>query len=164
MKYLIRVFALIIVISIVANSCKKSENVKVERNEEMQELTPEQGGLAGSMKKASISMRRLARAVEYNDWVQMDLLTKGLKENIGFNCVELYMIENNDIPHEFTVLSSKFNNALNKLMLCSKDQDTGNANVEFNNLVKSCDACHESFNKDAKTKLDFTDERQKHTH
>jgi cytochrome c556 len=164
MKYLIRVFALIIVISIVANSCKKSENVKVERNEEMQELTPEQGGLAGSMKKASISMRRLARAVEYNDWVQMDLLTKELKENIGFNCVELYMIENNDIPHEFTVLSSKFNNALNKLMLCSKDQDTGNANVEFNNLVKSCDACHESFNKDAKTKLDFTDERQKHTH
>ena len=164
MKYLIRVFALIIVISIVANSCKKSENVKVERNEEMQELTPEQGGLAGSMKKASISMRRLARAVEYNDWVQMDLLTKELKENIGFNCVELYMIENNDIPHEFTVLSSKFNNALNKLMLCSKDQDTGNANVEFNNLVKSCDASHESFNKDAKTKLDFTDERQKHTH
>jgi len=164
MKYLIRVFALIIVISIVANSCKKSENVKVERNEEMQELTPEQGGLAGSMKKASISMRRLARAVEYNDWVQMDLLTKELKENIGFNCVELYMIENNDIPHEFTVLSSKFNNALNKLMLCSKDQDTGNANVEFNNLVKSCDACHESFNKDAKTKLDFTDEGQKQTH
>ena len=109
-------------------------------------------------------MRRLARAVEYNDWVQMDLLTKGLKENIGFNCVELYMIENNDIPHEFTVLSSKFNNALNKLMLCSKDQDTGNANVEFNNLVKSCDACHESFNKDAKTKLDFTDEGQKQTH
>ena len=164
MKYIIRVFALIIVISIVANSCKKSENVKVKRNEKMQELTPEQGGLAGSMKKASISMRRLARAVEYNDWVQMDLLTKELKENIGFNCVELYMIENNDIPHEFTVLSSKFNNALNKLMLCSKDQDTGNANVEFNNLVKSCDACHESFNKDAKTKLDFTDERQKHTH
>jgi cytochrome c556 len=157
MKYLIRVFAIIIVISSVTNSCKKSENVKVKRNEEMQKPTREQGGLAGSMKKASISMRRLARAVEYNDWVQMDLLTKELKENIGFNCVELYMIENNDIPHEFTVLSSKFNNALNKLMLCSKDQDTGNANVEFNNLVKSCDACHESFNKDAKTKLDFTD-------
>jgi len=98
-------------------------------------------------------MRRLARAVEYSDWGQMDLLTKELKENIGFNCVELYMIENNDIPHEFTALSSKFNNALNKLMLCSKDQDTGNTNVEFNNLVKSCDACHESFNNDAKTKL-----------
>ena len=102
-------------------------------------------------------MRRLARAVEYNDWVQMDLLTKALKENIGFNCVELYMIENNDIPHEFTVLSSKFNNALNKLMLRSKEQDSKNTNLEFNNLVKSCDACHESYNKDAKTKLDFAD-------
>ncbi len=106
-------------------------------------------------------MRRLARAVEYNDWAQMDLQTQELKENIGFNCVELYMIENNDIPHEFTVLSSKFNSALNKLILCSKDQDVNNANSEFNNLVKSCDACHESFNKDAKAKLDFTDSGQR---
>ncbi len=102
-------------------------------------------------------MRRLARAVEYNDWVQMDLLTKELKENIGFNCVELYMIENNDVSNEFMVLSSKFNSALNKLILCSKEQDTDNANLEFKNLVESCDACHDSFNKDAKTKLDFTD-------
>ena len=57
----------------------------------------------------------------------------------------------------FSVLSSKFNNALNKLILSSKEQDTDNANLEFNNLVKSCDACHESFNKDAKTELDFAD-------
>ena len=140
---------------------KKPEEAKIESVEEVQTLTPEHGSLAGAMKKASRSMRRLARAVEYNDWVQMDLLTKALKENIGFNCVELYMIENNDIPHEFTVLSSKFNNALNKLMLRSKEQDSKNTNLEFNNLVKSCDACHESFNEDAKAKLDFTDSGQR---
>ena len=105
-------------------------------------------------------MRRLARAVENNDWVEMDRWAEELKENIGFNCVELYMIENNDVSNEFMVLSSNFNSALNKLILCSKEQDTDNANLEFNNLVKSCDACHESFNKDAKTKLDFTDSNQ----
>ncbi len=161
MKNLLIVFAVIIGISVVTASCKKSEEVEVERVEEVQELTQEQGSLAGAMKKASIAMRRLARAVEYNDWAQMDLQTQELKENIGFNCVELYMIENNDMPHEFTVLSSKFNNALNKLMLCSKEQDSKNTNLEFNNLVKSCDACHEGFNKDAKTKLDFTDSVQR---
>ena len=157
MKNSLIIFAVIIGISIVTVSCKKSEEIKIERAGEVQMLTPDHGGLAGAMKKASRAMRRLSRAVEYNDWAQMDLQAQELKENIGFNCVELYMIENNDIPHEFTVLSSKFNNALNKLILCSKEQDVNNANSEFNNLVKSCDACHESFNKDAKTILDFTD-------
>ncbi len=157
MKYSLIVFTVIIGICIVSTSCKKSEEVKIERVEDVQAHTPDQGSLAGAMKKASRSMRRLARAVEYNDWVQMDLQTQELKENIGFNCVELYMIENNDIPHEFTVLSSKFNNALNKLMLCSKEQDSNNTNMEFNNLIKSCDACHQSFNKNAETELDFTD-------
>ena len=156
-KYSLTTFAIMIGISLVTASCKKPEEVEIKKHEEVNAHISEQGSLAGAMKKASIAMRRLARAVEYNDWVQMGLQTQELKENIGFNCVELYMIENNDIPHEFTVLSSKFNNALNKLMLRSKEQDSKNTNLEFNNLVKSCDACHESFNKDAKTKLDFAD-------
>ncbi len=157
MKYSLILSAIIIGIVLVSASCKKSEEVNIERIEKTQEFTTEQQSLAGAMKKASRTMRRLAKTVESNDWVEMAMWTEELKENIGFNCVELYMIENNDIPHEFTVLSSKFNNALNKLILCSKEQDTENANLEFNKLVKSCDACHESFNKDAKAKLDFTD-------
>ncbi len=160
MKYSLIIFAVIIGITIVTASCKKSEEAKIESVEEVQTLTPEHGSLAGAMKKASRTMRRLARTVENNDWVEMAMWAEELKENIGFNCVELYMIENDDISNEFTVLSSKFNSALNKLILCSKEQDTDNANLEFYNLVTSCDACHESFNKDAKTKLDFTDSNQ----
>jgi len=161
MKYSLIISIIILGISVTTVSCKKSEEVKVERVEEIQTKTPGQEGLAGAMKKASIMMRRLARATENNDWVQMNMWTEELKEGIGFNCVELYMIENNDVSYEFTVLSNKFNSAINKLILCSKEQDTDNANLEFNNLVKSCDACHESFNKDAKTKLDFTDSGQR---
>jgi hypothetical protein len=160
MKYSLIIFTVIIGISLITASCKKSEEIKTEGVEEAQTNVPRQGGLARAMKKASIAMRRLARAVENNDWVEMDMWTEELKEGIGFNCVELYMIENNDVSNEFTVLSSKFNSAVNKLILCSKEQDTDNAKLEFNNLVKSCDACHESFNKDAKTKLDFTDSNQ----
>ncbi len=157
MKYSLIISAVILGISIATASCKKSEEVKIERVEDVQENVPRQEGLAGAMKRASIMMGRLARAVENNDWVKMDMWTLELKEGIGFSCVELYMFENNDIPNEFTVLSNKFNSAINKLILCSKEQDTDNANLEFNNLVKSCKACHESFNKDAETKLDFTD-------
>ncbi len=157
MKYSLIISAVIIWVSLVTTSCKKSEEVKIERIDEVEVLTPEQGSLAGSMKEASRVMRRLARTVENSDWAEMTMWAEELNENIGFNCVELYMIENSDVSNEFMVLSSKFNSSLNKLILRSKEQDTDKANLEFNNLVKSCDACHEGFNKDAETELDFSD-------
>jgi hypothetical protein len=102
-------------------------------------------------------MRRLSRAVGNNNWVEIDMWTHELKEGIGFNCVKLYMIENPHVTEEFSVLSNKFNSAINKLIMCSKRQDRINANLEFDNLVESCDACHKSFNKDLEGQLDFTD-------
>ena len=157
MKHSLIILALILGTLMAIASCKKYDEVKVEEVEEVQANVLEQSVLAGAMKRASIMMRRLARAVENNNWVEMDMWTQELKEGIGFSCVKLYMIENHDVSDEFTVLSNKFNSAINKLILCSKEQDTINSNLEFDNLIKSCDACHESFNKDAKTKLDFTD-------
>jgi hypothetical protein len=154
MKHSLIILTLILGTLMAIASCKKPEEVEVE---EVQTYTQKQEGLAGAMKKASIMMRRLARAVENNNWVEMDMWTQELKEGIGFHCVELYMIENNNISDEFTELSNKFNSATNKLILCSKEHDTDNANLEFNKLIKSCDACHESFNKDMKKPLDFTD-------
>jgi len=160
MKYSLIIFAIFIGISLVTTSCKKSEEV-IERVEDVETLTSDLGSLEGAMKKASRTMRRLARTVENSDWDQMAMRAKDLKENIGFNCVELYMIENNDVSNEFMELSSNFNSTLNKLISCSKNQDADKANLEFGNLVRSCDACHESFNKDAETKLDFTDSEHK---
>ncbi len=157
MKYSLIILTLILGTLITIASCKKSEEVRVEEVEELQANVPEQSALAGAMKKASIMMRRLARAVENNNWVEMDMWTQELKEGIGFSCVKLHMIENPHVSEEFTVLSNKFNSAINKLILCSKEQDTINANLEFDNLIKSCDACHESFNKDMEGPLDFTD-------
>ncbi|MFQ5713312.1 MAG: hypothetical protein ACE5GU_04715 [Candidatus Scalinduaceae bacterium] len=155
MKYLLLISAVILGISITITSCKKSEEVEVERVGEVQTDVPKQGVLAGAMKKAAIMMRRLSKAVENNNWDKMDMWAHELKEGIGFTCVELYMVENNDIPSEFTILSDKFNSAINKIILCSKEHDTDNANLEFDNLVKSCDACHESFNKDMEGQLEF---------
>jgi hypothetical protein len=160
MKHSLIILALILGAITAIASCNKSEEVRVERVEEVEELqadVPEQSVLAGAMKRAGIMMRRLARAVENNNWVEMDMWTNELKEGIGFSCVKLYMIENPHVTEEFTVLSNKFNSAINKLILCSKEQDTINASLEFDNLIESCDACHESFNKDMKGPLDLTD-------
>jgi hypothetical protein len=160
MKYSLIILTLILGTLITIASCKKSEEVRVERVEEVEELqanVPEQSALAGAMKKAAITMRRLSRAVGNNNWVEIDMWTHELKEGIGFSCVTLYMIENPHVSEEFFVLGNKFNSAINKLIMCSKRQDRINANLEFDNLIESCDACHESFNKDMEGPLDFTD-------
>ena len=160
MKYSLIILALILGTITAIASCNKSEEVRVERVEEVEELqadVPEQSALAGAMKRAGIMMRRLSRAVENNNWVEIDMWTNELKEGIGFSCVKLYMIENPHVTEEFSVLSNKFDSAINKLIMCSKRQDTINANLEFDNLIESCDACHKSFNKDMEEPLDFTD-------
>ena len=160
MKHTLIILALIMGTLTTIASCNKSEEVRVERVEEVEELqadVPEESALAGAMKKAGITMRRLSRAVGNNNWVEIDMWTHELKEGIGFNCVKLYMIENPHVTEEFSVLSNKFNSAINKLIMCSKRQDRINANLEFDNLIESCDACHESFNKDMEGPLDFTD-------
>ena len=160
MKYSLIILTLIMGTLITIASCKKSEEVRVERVEEVEELqanVPEQSALAGAMKKAAITMRRLSRAVGNNNWVEIDMWTHELKEGIGFSCVTLYMIENPHVSEEFSVLGNKFNSAINKLIMCGKRQDRINANLEFDNLIESCDACHESFNKDMEGPLDFTD-------
>ena len=139
---------------IVIASCKKPDEVKVGN---AKVYAPLQDDLARSMKKASLVMRRLSRAVKNNDWVETDMWTQELKEGIGFSCVTQYMIENNDISLRFIMLSNQFNSAINKLMLASKKHYPERANIEFDNLVYSCDACHDSFNKDAEGNLDFSD-------
>ena len=165
MKYSLIILALILGTLTIITSCNKSEEVKIEEVEELQADVPpsdparagEESALAGAMKRAGTMMRRLSRAVENNNWVEIDMWTHELKEGIGFSCVKLYMIENPHVTEEFSVLSNKFNSAINKLIMCSKRQDRINANLEFDNLVESCDACHKSFNKDLEGQLDFTD-------
>lgn len=138
-------------------SCERPEEVMVERVEEIVTDTPEQDGLALAMQKASRVMRRLSRAVERNDWAEMDIWTQELKEGIGYYCVELYMIEHDGIPSEFIALSNKFVSALNKLMLCSKKHDTTQLKSEFDSLIASCDQCHEIFFEKVGRELEMED-------
>lgn len=155
MRHSLIALVIILGILIVTTSCKITEGVEIEKVENVTKVS-EGNSLSAAGKKASLEMRRLSRAVGSNDWTKMDMWLQELKHGMGFNCMKLYMIENHDIPDEFVELSNKFNSAINKLIMCGKKQDAENANLEFDNLVKSCDACHESYNKDAE-ELNFTD-------
>lgn len=154
MKSSLIIFVLIIGTLVIIASCKKSDEMKIE---DATIYTPLQDDLARSMKNASLVMRRLSKAVKNNDWVEIDMWTQELKDGIGFTCVTQYMRENNDISLRFILLSNQFNSAINKLTLASKKHYSERANLEFNNIVYSCDACHDSFNKDAEGKLDFNE-------
>lgn len=146
MKHLLLILIMAFGTSSFIVSCKKSEDVNVGKIEEIGNTqTSEEKGLSKAMKQASGIMRRLSRAVENNDWVEIDMWTQELKEGIGFECVELYMIENNDISNEFVALSNNFNNAINKLILSGKQHDVSVSGVEFSRLKNSCDACHEKY-------------------
>ncbi|MGR3293422.1 MAG: cytochrome c [Candidatus Scalindua sp.] len=155
MRHSLIALVIILGIFIITTFCKTTEGVEIKKVENVTKVS-EGNSLSAAGKKASLEMRRLSRAAGSNDWTKMDMWLQELKHGMGFNCMKLYMIENHNIPDEFVELSNKFNSAINKLILCGKKQDTENVNLEFDNLVKSCDACHESYNKDAEG-LDFTD-------
>ncbi len=73
MKSSLIIFVFLIGTLTVIASCKKPEEPKVNENKAHTLL---QDDLARSMKKASLVMRRLSRAVKNNDWVEMDMWTQ----------------------------------------------------------------------------------------
>jgi len=154
MRHSLIALVIILGIFIVTTSCKITEGVEKGKAENVTKLS-EGDSLSASGKKAAKVMRRLSKAVGSNDWDKMDMWLQELKHGLGFNCVKLYMIENHSVPDEFSELSNKFNSAINKLILCAKKQDVENTDHEFHNIVKSCDACHASYNKDAE-RLNFS--------
>ncbi|MDR4499035.1 MAG: hypothetical protein MRK02_14130 [Candidatus Scalindua sp.] len=153
MNYYLIVVTAIFGITLTIASCKKSEEMNVEVVEDIQANDSEESGLASAMKEASRVMKSLKRAVKHNDWVQIDMWTQEIRGGIGHRCIELYKAENKWFASEFIILHEKFVNAIDKLMLCSKEHDTTNVNLEFNRLKKTCDECHAIF-QDEKDELE----------
>ncbi len=142
-------------------SCKKSEDVDVTekvRARETKANTPEDETLAQAMKKASLMMRRLSRAVENSDWVEMDMWAQELKEGIGYNCVELYMKENPGISTDFIILGNQFYKNIKNLTAASDEHLKSVTEFQFSMIIKSCDDCHERFFEEMGRERQFSDQ------
>ena len=123
-------------------SCKKTDEVNVEKSPTSH---TKDETLEKAMKRASRDLRRLSGSIEGRDWVEIEMWTKELKEGIGYNCVELYMAEHRGISSEFVILGSRFYDAIRKLTVLCKEHDVEAIDSEFNQLLKTCDACHDIY-------------------
>ena len=123
-------------------SCKKAEEVKVEKTP-----TSHAGDetLGQAMKRASRDLRRLSNSIEGRDWVEIEMWTKELKEGIGYSCVELYMAEHRGISSEFVIMGSRFYDAIRKLTVSCKEHDVETIDSKFNRLLSTCDDCHDIY-------------------
>jgi hypothetical protein len=125
-------------------SCKKPQEVEVE---EIDAYMSEEENLGQAMKKTSRDTRRLARALESRDWIEIEMWAGELKQGIGVSCVNLYIKNHPGVSGEFIILGDRFYNAVNRLILSCKDRDSRVADAEFNRMIKSCDDCHAGYKK-----------------
>ena len=139
-----RIILLIIICAIFSGltSCKKTEDVKVQKTPTSQ---ARDDTLEKAMKSASRDLRRLSGAIEGRDWVEIEMWTKELKEGIGYSCVELYMAEHRGISSEFVIKGSQFYDAVRKLTVSCKEHNVEVIDSEFNRLLKTCDDCHDIY-------------------
>ena len=139
-----QIILLIIICTIFSGltSCKKAEEVKVEKTPTSHARNDT---LEKAMKSASRDLRRLSGAIEGRDWVEIEMWTKELKEGIGYSCVELYMAEHRGISSEFVIKGSQFYDAVRKLTVSCKEHNVEVIDSEFNRLLKTCDDCHDIY-------------------
>jgi hypothetical protein len=142
MKQLFIILIIMCVTLAVLNSCKKAEEVKVEKRSTSHERDET---LGKAMKRASRDLRRLSKSIEGRDWVEIEMWTKELKEGIGYSCVELYMAEHRGISSEFVILGSRFYDAIRKLTVSCKEHDVTAIDPGFNKLLTTCDDCHDIY-------------------
>ncbi|HDY66182.1 MAG TPA: hypothetical protein ENH85_00165 [Candidatus Scalindua sp.] len=126
----------------VFSSCKKVEEIHAYMSEEE--------SLGRAMKRTSRETKRLARALESGNWIEIEMWAGELKQGIGVSCVNLYIKSHPGVSAEFIILGDRFYNGVNRLILSCKDQDTEVADAEFKKMVKSCDDCHEGYKKKEK--------------
>ena len=127
-------------------SCKKAEESAVE-DEDIQAYLSEEATLKLAMKRTSRDTRRLARALESRDWIEIETWANELKHGIGVSCVNLYIKTHPGVSAEFIILSDRFYNATNRLIISCKKRDTEIADAQFGKMIKSCEMCHDGYKK-----------------
>ncbi len=127
-------------------SCKKAEEATVE-DDGIQAYMSEEETLKRAMKMTSRDTRRLAKALESRDWIEIEMWANELKQGIGVSCVNLYIKNHPGVTAEFIILGDRFYNAANRLILSCKKRDAEIADAQFRKMTISCETCHEGYKK-----------------
>ena len=127
-------------------SCKRTEESAIEE-EEIQAYMSEEATLKLAMKRTSRDTRRLAKALESRDWIEIETWANELKQGIGVSCVNLYIKTHPGVSGEFIILGDRFYNASNRLIMSCKKRDAEIADAQFGKMIKSCEMCHDGYKK-----------------
>ena len=127
-------------------SCKKAVEETVD-DEEIRAYMSDEETLKLAMKRTSRDTRRLAKSLESRDWIEIEMWANELKQGIGVSCVNLYIKNHPGVSGEFLILSDRFYNASNRLILSCKKRDTEIADAQFGKMIKSCETCHDGYKK-----------------
>ena len=146
MKTLLILFLFMSIVLTGLISCKRAVEVAVD-DEEIQAYMSDEETLKLAMKKTSRDTRRLANALESRDWIEIEMWANELKQGIGVSCVNLYIKNHPGVSGEFLILSDRFYNASNRLILSCKKRDTEIADAQFVKMIESCETCHEGYKK-----------------
>jgi len=146
MKTLLILFLFMSIVLTGLISCKREVEVAVD-DEEIQAYMSDDETLKLAMKKTSRNTRRLANALESRDWIEIEMWANELKQGIGVSCVNLYIKNHPGVSGEFLILSDRFYNASNRLILSCKKRDTEIADAQFGKMIESCETCHEGYKK-----------------
>ncbi len=146
MKTLLILFLFMSIVLTGLISCKRAVEVAVD-DEEIQAYMSDEETLKLAMKKTSRNTRRLANALESRDWIEIEMWANELKQGIGVSCVNLYIKNHPGVSGEFLILSDRFYNASNRLILSCKKRDTEIADAQFGKMIESCETCHEGYKK-----------------
>jgi hypothetical protein len=146
MKTLLILFLFMSIVLTGLISCKRAVEVAVD-DEEIQAYMSDEETLKLAMKKTSRDTRRLANALESRNWIEIEMWANELKQGIGVSCVNLYIKNHPGVSGEFLILSDRFYNASNRLILSCKKRDTEIADAQFGKMIESCETCHEGYKK-----------------
>jgi hypothetical protein len=144
MKTLLILFMPVALMGII--SCKEAVEVAVNE-EEIQAYMSDEETLKLAMKRTSRDTRRLAKALESKDWIEIEMWANELKQGIGVSCVNLYIKNHPGVSGEVLILSDRLYNASNRLILSCKKRDAEIADAQFGKMIKSCETCHEGYKK-----------------
>ena len=146
MKTLLILFLFMSVAITGITSCKKAVEETVD-DEEIRAYMSDEETLKLAMKRTSRDTRRLAKSLESRDWIEIEMWANELKQGIGVSCVNLYIKNHPGVSGEFLILSDRFYNASNRLILSCKKRDTEIADAQFGKMIKSCETCHDGYKK-----------------
>ena len=83
-------------------SCKKAVEVAVD-DEEIRAYMSDEETLKLAMKRTSRETRRLAKALESRDWIEIEMWANELKQGIDVSCVNLYIKNHHGVSVELRI-------------------------------------------------------------